>query len=63
LIAFTFHTVPNKWPHFLSATVDALQMGSQIYGIPINTINLTILEFLTLVPEEVTGANLSGGRK
>ncbi|KAG2210956.1 hypothetical protein INT47_000116, partial [Mucor saturninus] len=63
LIAFAFNTVPNQWPHFITATVDALKIGSHAYGIPTDTIHLTILEFFTLVPEEVSNANLMGGRK
>lgn len=63
MIAYAFHTVPNQWPHFITATVDGLRIGSQAYRIPSDTINLTILEFFTLVPEEVSNANLMGGRK
>jgi hypothetical protein len=68
LISYAFHTVPNQWPHFITATVDALQIGfQQVYGdtttASANAMNLTILEFFTLVPEEVTNANIVGGRK
>lgn len=38
-------------------------MGSQAYGVPINAINMIILEFFTLVPEEVSNANIVGGKK
>ncbi|KAI8375089.1 armadillo-type protein [Choanephora cucurbitarum] len=38
-------------------------MGSQAYQIPPDTLHYLILEFLTLVPEEVQNANLIGGRK
>lgn len=63
LLAYAFHTVPNQWPHFITATVEHLQLGHQAYGIPENAINLAVLEFLTLAPEEITNANIIGGRK
>ncbi|KAL9558404.1 hypothetical protein MBANPS3_000904 [Mucor bainieri] len=63
LIAFAFRTVPNQWPHFIPATVEALQLASQSYGIPADMINSTVLEFFTLVPEEVSNSNIMGGRK
>ncbi|RCH88597.1 hypothetical protein CU098_001683, partial [Rhizopus stolonifer] len=63
LIAYAFHTVPDEWPDFINSTVDALQLGSQAYNIPTDTVQLILLEFLTLVPEEVTNSNLLGGRK
>ncbi|KAI8970253.1 armadillo-type protein [Mycotypha africana] len=63
LIAYSFHSVPDKWPHFIASTVEALQLGSQAYGVPAQTIYSTILEFLTLVPEEISNSNLIGGHK
>lgn len=63
MIAYSFHTVPDRWPHFITATVDALQVGSQVYGVPNEPIQLAILEFFTLVPEEVANANIMGGKK
>ncbi|GAA5806530.1 hypothetical protein HPULCUR_012066 [Helicostylum pulchrum] len=63
LIAYAFHTVPDQWPHFITATVDALQVGSHAYGVPNEPIQLAILEFFTLVPEEVANANIMGGKK
>lgn len=63
MIAYAFNTVPDKWPHFITATVEALQLGSQVYGVPKEATQLAILEFFTLVPEEVSNANIMGGRK
>ncbi|CEG82569.1 hypothetical protein RMATCC62417_16625 [Rhizopus microsporus] len=63
LIAYAFYTVPNHWTSFIPETIKALQMGAQMYQIPIDTINMAILEFCTLVPEEVSNAHLLGGRK
>lgn len=63
MIAFAFQTVPDKWPSFIPSTVETLQMGAQAYQVPAEAINLTILEFFTLVPEEVSNSNLMGGRK
>jgi hypothetical protein len=44
-------------------TIDALQRGSQMYGVPIDAINKTILEFLILVPEEVSNSDVIGPLK
>ncbi|CAO3671228.1 unnamed protein product [Rhizopus microsporus] len=63
LIAYAFYTVPNHWTSFIPETIKVLQMGAQMYQIPIDTINMAILEFCTLVPEEVSNAHLLGGRK
>ncbi|KAI8988860.1 armadillo-type protein [Pilobolus umbonatus] len=47
----------------MSATVSALQTGSQAYHIPLDIINSTLLEFFTLVPEEISNADIIGGKK
>ncbi|KAI7898107.1 armadillo-type protein [Cokeromyces recurvatus] len=47
----------------MTATLEAITLGSQTYNIPVETINVILLEFLTLVPEEVSNSNLMGGRK
>ncbi|KAI9468486.1 MAG: armadillo-type protein [Benjaminiella poitrasii] len=63
LISYAFHTVPDKWPNFITTTLEAITVGSQNYNISSDTVNITLLEFLTLVPEEVSNSNLMGGRK
>ncbi|KAI8637788.1 armadillo-type protein [Parasitella parasitica] len=63
LIAFAFHTASGQWPHFIPATLEALQLSSHTYGVPTDVVNSVILEFLTLVPEEVSNSNIAGGRR
>ncbi|CEP13227.1 hypothetical protein [Parasitella parasitica] len=63
LIAFAFHTTSDQWPRFISATVEALQQESHVYGVPVDMANSAILEFLTLVPEEMSNTNVTRGRK
>ncbi|KAG1452434.1 hypothetical protein G6F55_008680 [Rhizopus delemar] len=63
LITFAFYTVPAHWSNFIPDTIESLQRGSQLYQIPADVLNMAILEFCTLVPEEVSHANLLGGRK
>ncbi|KAG0181559.1 hypothetical protein DFQ29_007920 [Apophysomyces sp. BC1021] len=63
LITYAFHTVPGHWEHFVSESVSAMQQGAQAYGVPTHHVQLTILEFFTLVPEEMSNAEILGGRK
>lgn len=63
LITYAFHTVPDRWRQFISDTVITLQSGSQAYGISPSVINSAILEFLTLVPEEISNAAILGGKR
>lgn len=63
VISFAFHTVPDHWQHFVSQTINALLRGAQGYGIPEHTVRYTILEFLSLVPEEISNAEILGGKK
>ncbi|KAG1441819.1 hypothetical protein G6F56_011321 [Rhizopus delemar] len=62
LIAFAFHTVPHQWTGFILQTIEVLQMGRS-HSIDPDVLIMGILEFSTLVPEEVSHANLLGGRK
>ncbi|KAF7724113.1 hypothetical protein EC973_001297 [Apophysomyces ossiformis] len=63
LITYAFHTVPGQWEHFVPASVNAMEQGAQAYGVPARHVQLTILEFFTLLPEEMSNAEILGGRK
>ncbi|KAI8372980.1 armadillo-type protein [Radiomyces spectabilis] len=63
LISYAFHTIPDHWSQFIPETVNALHAGAQVYGFPASTIQYIILEFLTLVPEEISNADILGGQK
>ncbi|CAO3608182.1 unnamed protein product [Cunninghamella blakesleeana] len=63
LISFAFQAVPLYWQQFIPQSVNALISGAQVFGISEQSINNTILEFLTLIPEEVSNIDLIGGKK
>ncbi|KAI8065190.1 armadillo-type protein [Gongronella butleri] len=60
MISLAFRIAPDRWPQFMSSTVNALAQSNMANT---NAINDTILEFLTLVPQEVDNAELLGGQK
>ncbi|CAO3600466.1 unnamed protein product [Absidia cylindrospora] len=63
LIAYAFQVVPNHWQQFIPQSMNAFVSGAQVYGVSTQKINHTILEFLTLLPEEISNAELIGGQK
>ncbi|KAL0078469.1 armadillo-type protein [Phycomyces blakesleeanus] len=63
LISFALHAVPNHWHSFVAESVDALRRGGAVYGVATQNIDAAILEFLTLVPEEISNTELAGNRK
>ncbi|CAI2175590.1 18153_t:CDS:2 [Funneliformis geosporum] len=67
LTAFVLHAVPEIWTNFISDFFDYLHTGSlavtaQNQGQAL-FIELPLLEFLTVVPEEISRADLIGERK
>lgn len=63
LITYAFHTVPTRWQEFIPDTVNAIHTGASSMGAPAQSVTMTILEFLTLVPEEVASTELISSRK
>ncbi|RUP50577.1 hypothetical protein BC936DRAFT_138565, partial [Jimgerdemannia flammicorona] len=63
LTAYALHAVPTKWPHFITDFCHILQSGAQAQGKNPRNVKGTLLEFLTVVPEEVSTADLIGDRK
>ncbi|KAI8096689.1 armadillo-type protein [Halteromyces radiatus] len=63
LIAYAFQVVPNYWQQFIPQSIQAFISGAQAYGVSTENINQTILEFLTMLPEEISNAELIGGQK
>ncbi|CAM0140607.1 unnamed protein product [Umbelopsis sp. WA50703] len=63
LTAFAIQAVPNHWSNFIVETCQYFETFDQ--SLPENALQnqLIILEFLTIVPEDVTTAQLIGGHK
>ncbi|KAG2223171.1 hypothetical protein INT45_011517 [Circinella minor] len=63
LITYAFHTIPQQWNNFISESVQTMDNGARTLGIPANNISMAVLEFLTLVPEEVSNTEIIGGKR
>ncbi|RUS20345.1 armadillo-type protein [Endogone sp. FLAS-F59071] len=63
LTAYALHAVPMHWSNFITDFCQVLQSGAQAQGKNPRNVQIALLEFLTVVPEEVGTADLIGDRK
>ncbi|ORX79079.1 ARM repeat-containing protein [Anaeromyces robustus] len=66
LTSFALQASPEIWPNFISSFIDDINMEEQRPDLDDNTklnLELAKLEFLTVVPEQVTTAQLLANRK